>query len=268
MYRILNRARKRPQMDWKTLHMWFVNMIYTLVSLSSLLLAARGEERAVPREGSRQSRRCQQRSWVTQFRMQLTTKALLLHFSHCPFKRVTEEGLMERGMGVIFTLFALEKGRNRWTSKFPCCCLYQISDDIWQIHVRASPASKIADMSPYNPLLYQSLCIYLYKSSKKCMNPLNSTKTRLDRPVVSLLHFNLACTITKSKEMGFFSCCSFSRGSSCCFFRRGYPLMFDKANSPKVEWKCKWCWKEFLVHHWLCKIWVFLSLEKTYFPMS
>lgn len=42
MNRILNRPMERLQVDWKTLHMWFVNVIYTLVSLSSLLLAAPG----------------------------------------------------------------------------------------------------------------------------------------------------------------------------------------------------------------------------------
>lgn len=131
MYRILNRATERPQMDWKTLHMWFVNMIYPLVSLSSLLLAAPGEEESVVqwrRALSRQLsvRGCQQHSWVTHSRMQLATMALLLQLSHCPFKTVAEEGLMERGMGVIHCIW------NRWTCKFPCCLCW-IYDDIQEI---------------------------------------------------------------------------------------------------------------------------------------
>lgn len=168
MYRILNRARERPQMDWKTLHMWFVNMIYTLVSPSSLLLAAPGEERAVPREGSRQSGGCQQRSWVS------SGCSWLPRLFCCTSPTVLSREWQRKGWWregwMWFTVFALEKERNGWACKFPCCCLYWISDDIQQIYVRASRASKTADMWPYNTLLYQSLCIYLHQSSKKCMN--------------------------------------------------------------------------------------------------
>lgn len=109
MYRILNRAMERPKMDWKTLHVWFVNMIYTSVSLNSLLLAAPGRGgargavtqcpvQAAVSPGDVSSARpdLSGSGWL-----QLTTMALLLQFSHCPLKAVTEEGLMERGRSVI-----------------------------------------------------------------------------------------------------------------------------------------------------------------------
>lgn len=161
MNRILNRPMERLQVDWKTLHMWFVNVIYTLVSLSSLLLAAPGWG-ALRRQLSVQGMSAEPPSYPVQDAARYNGSSSALP------RQWQKKGWWREGW-VWFTVFSLEKERNRWMCKFPCW-LYRIYDDIQEIYVRPSPASKIADMRPCNLLLCQSLCIYLYKSSKKSMN--------------------------------------------------------------------------------------------------
>lgn len=165
MYRILNRATERPQMDWKTLHMWFVNMIYTSVSLSSLLLAAPGWGgacgAALDRQLSVQGMSAALLTYPDQDDYSWLQWLFCCNSPTVLSRQWQRKGWWREGW-VWFTAFALEKERHGWTCKFPCC-LYWICDDIQETYVKPSPASKIDDVWPCNLFLCQSLCIYLYK---------------------------------------------------------------------------------------------------------
>lgn len=136
MYGILNRATERPQMDWKTLHMWFVNRIYTLHPLSSLLLAA-------PVWGARGGvTQCPVQAAVSPGHVSSTPElpvsgcSWLQWLFWCSSPTVLSRQRQRKGWWregwVWFTVSALEKERNRWMFIFPCC-LYWIYDDIQEI---------------------------------------------------------------------------------------------------------------------------------------
>lgn len=78
-------------------------------------------------------------------RMLLTAASLLLQFSHRLFKTVTEEKLIERGMGMIHCICP-GKGKERKDAHGYFFTPFTRSMLVSKLYVRPSPVSKVSDM--------------------------------------------------------------------------------------------------------------------------